>query len=346
MIMIFERNSDIDNYTFDYRKLNENAVDFASVVDLLNKKQTDENMILSPTIKKNNFIDNSLIFNSPIVENILQTIEQLDNFKLTENEVANGIHSHHDCVKKKMLEILDDNFKIGDGIFALSDFELRDLKLSEKEKTLIKPYFTTNELFRYFGDSNNKYWIIYTSSEFKNPAKMKPYPNIKNHLDKFVKVITSDNKPYGLHRARNEKFFKGKKIISLRKCSDSPSFTYTNFDCYVSATFYVIKTMRANQIFLIGFLNSSLCAFWLRYKGKMQGNNYQIDKEPLLNIPIPVVTEGLQKPIINFVNQILNIKKVNPQAKTTALEQEIDQLVYKLYGLSEEEIKIVEDGTK
>ena len=35
---------------------------------------------------------------------------------------------------------------------------------------------------------------------------MTPYPNLKAHLDKFIPVITSDNKPYGLHRAREEQF--------------------------------------------------------------------------------------------------------------------------------------------
>ena len=346
MIMLFQRNSVVDNYTFDYRKLNENAVDFSNVVGLLNNKKTDENMIFFPAIIKDNFIDKSLIFNNPVVDNVLQTIEKYDNFRLTENEVAQGVVFPQDFLNKKNNEKLGDIYNVGDGIFALSELELNSLNLTEKEKILIKPYFTTNELFQYFGDSNNKYWIIYTSSEFKNPVKMKLYPNIKNHLDKFVKVITSDNKPYGLHRTRNENFFKGEKIISLRKCSDSPFFTYTNFDCYVSATFYVIKTMRANQVFLTGFLNSSLCAFWLRFKGKMQGNNYQIDKEPLLNIPIPVVTEGLQKLIINLVDQILNAKNANPQVNTTVLEREIDQLIYKLYDLTPEEIKIVEGGTK
>jgi len=43
---------------------------------------------------------------------------------------------------------------------------------------------------------------------------------------------------------------------------------------------------------------------------------------------------------------ILTIKKANPQADTTALEAEIDQLVYELYGLTEEEIAIVEESTQ
>ncbi len=49
-----------------------------------------------------------------------------------------------------------------------------------------------------------------------------------------------------------------------------------------------------------------------------------------------------EKEIVSFVNEILNCKKTNPQTETTDLENQIDQLVYKLYDLTEEEIKIVE----
>jgi len=344
MIMMFEKNKKSDDYTFDYRKLNQYAVKFSDVIDILNKKHTGQNEIFSPLVKNDAYLDRPLLFNKPIVEDILTKIENYDNFKLTNNEVANGIHSHHDNVKKKMLNYLDDTFNIGDGIFALSNFELQSLKLTEKEKTLIKPYYLTNEMFKYFGNPNNRNWIIYTSSDYNNPEKMTHYPNIKKHLDRFVKVITSDNKPYGLHRARNEDFFKGEKIISLRKCSNKPSFTYTDFDCYVSAAFYIIKTSKVNHVFLTAFLNSSLCAYWLRYKGKMQGNNYQIDKQPLLNIPIPNISKKAEDKIIDLAHQIINKKKENFQINTTNLEIEIDKLVYKLYSLNEEEIRIIESS--
>jgi len=46
--------------------------------------------------------------------------------------------------------------------------------------------------------------------------------------------------------------------------------------------------------------------------------------------------------IESLVNQILAAKKQNPEADTSQLEKEIDQLVYRLYGLTEEEIEIVE----
>ena len=169
----------------------------------------------------------------------------------------------------------------GKGIFNLSDEEYKELELSTEEQKLIKPFYTSTELHRYYADEKNKLWVIYTDSKFKNKAKMKPYPKIKAHLDRFSAVITSDNKPYGLHRARCEDFFKGEKILSLRK-TIAPCFTYTDFDCYVSQSYNVIKTSRFNLKSLVAILNSSVIRFWLRYKGKMQGNNFQVDKEPLL----------------------------------------------------------------
>ena len=76
----------------------------------------------------------------------------------------------------------------------------------------------------------------------------------------------------------------------------------------------------------------------------MQGDNFQIDKEPLLQIPIINATFEQQQPIITLVNQILSTKKENPVADTSVLEREIDELVYGLYGLTEEEVGIIEGG--
>jgi adenine-specific DNA-methyltransferase len=46
----------------------------------------------------------------------------------------------------------------------------------------------------------------------------------------------------------------------------------------------------------------------------------------------------------DLVSQIHNAKKQDPAADTCALEKEIDQLVYQLYGLTDEEIKMVEQN--
>ena len=97
--------------------------------------------------------------------------------------------------------------------------------------------------------------------------------------------------------------------------------------------------------FLTGVLNSDLIAFWLKNKGKMQGSNYQVDKAPLKGIPLPLISLEKQQPFIILVNQILTTKKANPQADTTTLERKIDVLVYQLYGLTWDEVQVVENSS-
>lgn len=342
MIMIFRNNGSNDNYSFDLRRLIGDKLTFTDALDLIEKKKTLKNELLSPIISKDNFYGKSLTFSNNILEVVLDKIRQRSNFNLTKNEVANGIHPHYDYVSKASKNILGPNFKVGQGIFVLSENEKIDLTLNEKELKIVKPYFTTAQLRKWYGNKENKEWIIYTDSKFKNAVNINPYPNIKRHLDQFQNVITSSNKPYGLHRARNEYFFKNQKIIALRKCVGEPIFTYTDFDCYVSATFYVIKSERIDLKYLTAIFNSKLVAFWLRNKGKMQGRNYQLDKEPLLDIPIYKTAKNEQKPFIKLVDYILYITSQPSYTSTDLayaeerlmvnfLENLINAMVYELY---------------
>ena len=341
MIMLFEKNNTENNYVFDYRTLQENSVK-QDMLELLKKHKTDKTNYLNPKINRQNLAGKLLTFsgNEAIFEKIANEKVYLDD-----KEATNGIHTHHDFVNKKIHNSFP-QLPLGKGIFVLTDDELKSMKLSKNEMNLIKPYFISDEISRYYTDKKNENWIIYTTSDFKDGVEIKKYQKIKEHLDSVKLAITSDNKPYGLHRAREEHFFKGEKIISQRKCVEKPVFSYNNFDCYVPAMYYIIQTSRWNMKFLTGVLNSKLIAFWLKNKGKMQGSNYQVDKEPLLSIPLPNpknILEAQQQKIIAIVDQILAIKKSDSSADTTALESQIDQLVYKLYNLTDEEIKIVEE---
>ena len=59
-------------------------------------------------------------------------------------------------------------------------------------------------------------------------------------------------------------------------------------------------------------------------------------------LPIPSVNQTQQNEIINIVDKILYANKNDNHTDTTLLEQEIDKLVYELYSLTEEEIRVVE----
>ena len=337
MVMLFEKNTTADKYTFDYRTLLAEA-DKDDMLSLIQKQSTGKTKYLTPKIDRT--VLNGKLLTFSCNDDILEKIASGKLF-LQADEATNGIHTHHDCVNNKIHREFPD-LPVGKAIFVLTQSEKDALNLSKNEFGLVKPFYASDEISRYYTNPKNKNWIIYTGSEFKKENSMDSYPNLKAHLDCVKKAITSDNAPYGLHRAREEHFFKGAKIVSLRKCVDKPCFSYSEFDCYVPAMYYVIQTSRWNMKFLTGVLNSKLIAFWLKNKGKMQGSNYQVDKEPLLNIPLPSATPAQQKPIIALVDKILAAKKANPQAGTSKDEAKIDCLVYALYGLTEDEIKIVE----
>jgi tRNA1(Val) A37 N6-methylase TrmN6 len=341
MVMQFQKNKNENDYSFDYRKLYSEAK-FSDVMELLHKKQNKNAEYLTPTVVRNNLKDAFLVFSAD--ENIFSKIRHGKVF-LTKKEIAQGVVFPQDFLNKKNKNILGNNFSVGEGIFGLSNQEKQDLQLSEKELKLIKPYYTTKQIHRYYSNSINSLWLIYTDSSFKNVHSMDKYPKLKRHLDKYKKIITSDNKPYGLHRAREERFFKSEKVIALRKCVDRPLFSYSTFDCYISQAFYIIKTERFNMKYLLGLFNSKLMMFWLKNKGKMQGDNFQLDKEPLLAMPIQPITKEREKSFTALVDQIIDAKAADLQADTSVLEARIDKMVYELYGLSEAEIKIVE-GTK
>lgn len=347
MIMSFQKTKPPKNYEFHFAKITTQTPIYEDALSLLKNEKTQNNEILKINLTPKKFIDKTLNFTKSDYEELFNKIQKYGKFYLEEKEVANGIHPHYDFINNRINSNHNFAFKIGQGIFGLSEEEKEKLKLTKLENNLVKPYYDTQNFLKFFFKKNNHQWLIYTNSSFKNPNSMDDYPNLKKHLDKFQNVITSDNKPYGLHRARDEKFFTGSpRIVALRKCVGEPKFSYVDFDCYVSATFYVIKTQRINVKYLTAILNSKLVAFWLKHKGKMQGNNYQIDKEPLLNIPI-VDTNSKNKKLadelINLVDEILKAKEQDKNANTQELENKINSLVYKLYNLTEDEIKIIEN---
>jgi adenine-specific DNA-methyltransferase len=109
---------------------------------------------------------------------------------------------------------------------------------------------------------------------------------------------------------------------------------------------HVITQNNDNNLslkYLLALLNSKLLDYYHYLLNPEKGEALaEIKKENVAKLPIKVITDQQQKPFIKLVDQILKIKQSDPNADTSQLEREIDLLVYELYGLTEEEIKIVE----
>lgn len=91
--------------------------------------------------------------------------------------------------------------------------------------------------------------------------------------------------------------------------------------------------------FLLGIMNSRYADVLLT---NLRGGDYHIYPEHIRNIPIPIASKEEQLPIIKLANSILTAKRENPSVDTIEQEREIDKIVYQLYGLTEDEIRIIE----
>ncbi len=310
MIFVLKKKLNPGKYKVDYRKIQDKKIDEDQLANLL-QSDFEVNSDIScksfrAGIDPEKTRDKPINFSGTAVNSVLNKIKKKSNYNLKDEAIRTGIDVHQDFVKERHLNELDDSgIKKGDGIFVISDQEKEKMNLSETELEYIKPYYTTEQLHRYYGDSQNNYWIIYTTSGIEE--YIDDLPRIKAHFDQFADIITSDHAPYGLHRAREEKFFRGEKIISLRKTA-KPHFTYTNFDCYVSQTYYVIKSEVINLKFLTGLLNSKVIYFWLKNRGKIQGDNLQVDKAPLLKLPLLKPEKDEQNVLAEKVEEIIEKK--------------------------------------
>lgn len=339
MIMMFQKDRISDDYSFDYRKLIAYKATEKEAISILNKV-SNNGECYRPIIRRVNFYGKNITFNQST--NIFDKITNYPHIiYLTNKEIAQGIVFPQDTLNKKNQQILGSEFYVNQGIFVLNNSELESLSLNKNELSLIKPYYTNKNIEKYYAQKNNKYWTIYTDSSFRNPNSLNNYPHIKAHLDRFLPIFTSDNKPYGLHRAREKQLFINNKIIAVRKSVGHPMFAYCDFECYLSQTFNIIQTNRINLKYLTGLLNSKLIEFWLKNRGKMQGANYQLDKEPLQQIPIAVPSDKMQEAVIRIVDYILIIKSlssniiidqyVDNDLIVRQLEKVIDALIYEIY---------------
>ncbi|MBI3960908.1 MAG: Eco57I restriction-modification methylase domain-containing protein, partial [Chloroflexi bacterium] len=101
--------------------------------------------------------------------------------------------------------------------------------------------------------------------------------------------------------------------------------------------------------FMAGYCNSTLFMFfYAQFFGslRMSGGYYQFQSPQFRVLPFKKPDASIDARVSGFVKDILTAKERNPDADTTALEREIDQLVYQIYGLTAEEIAIVEEATR
>lgn len=200
-----------------------------------------------------------------------------------------------------------------------------------------------------------------TPPQTKEIRKNKPFTSVEKkseewspfydgkHIGRFVNYWNKDNWiKYGewLAAPRDSTIFEGEKILARKIVSDRLIATYIPEKSYCNTLLFIIKLQDESYTYkgMLAILNSKLIGWYYRKKFQINPEDTfpQILIRDINQFPIPKLTSNFEKESNSCINKILNAKKQNPEADTTELESEIDRLVYELYGLSEEEIGIVE----
>ncbi|EFB0718535.1 class I SAM-dependent DNA methyltransferase, partial [Campylobacter coli] len=229
---------------------------------------------------------------------------------------------------------------------------------AEKERTakLIRKMLRGRDIKRYSYEWAGL-WVINTHNGYKNQngekveaINIEYYPSLKKHFDEFYpqleKRADKGLTPYNLRNCAYIEEFEREKIVYSEIVRKPQFYLDTKLNFYAEATSFILT--GENLKYLIAFLNNDFVAFIFKtfYAGGNLGENgFRYKKAFLEKLPIPKINSKNQKiadELINLVDEILKVKEQDKNANTQELENKINSLVYKLYNLTEDEIKIIE----
>ncbi|RVY89267.1 class I SAM-dependent DNA methyltransferase [Helicobacter pylori] len=239
----------------------------------------------------------------------------------------------------------------------------------ERERTerLIKPILRGKDIKRYSYEWAHL-WVIFIPWHFPNTGSPKSmekneqdfsihypiiYAHLLSHKDKLLKRNKDETGKryewYCLQRwaANYLQDFEKEKIVYPCIMAKEPCFVYEEKGFYAPAPANIITGDKIEIKYITALLNSKCIYFAMRKFYMGGGIEGELKTNNLEKIPIPKITEKNQEladKITDCTKQILALKGKDPKANTQKLEKEIDALVYQLYNLTDEEIKIIENG--
>ncbi|MDI6834071.1 MAG: TaqI-like C-terminal specificity domain-containing protein, partial [Bacteroidales bacterium] len=235
-----------------------------------------------------------------------------------------------------------------------------------RTEAIIKPILRGRDIKRYYYEWAGL-WVIFIpwhfplhndtsiqgASEKAENEFIRQYHSVYNHLLKYKESLSKRNKEetgiryewYALQRCAatyHSEFEKEKVVYPNMSMELQATYDANNMLCNQKA--FIITGF--NLKYIIALFNSKMEFWYFRKIGAMLGSSgYEMSKIFIRNLPLPPITQSNQSivsQIESLVDNILAAKKENHAAYTSEWEKEIDELVYKLYDLTEEEIAIVE----
>ncbi|WP_257904607.1 type IIG restriction/modification system [Campylobacter lari] len=238
---------------------------------------------------------------------------------------------------------------------------------AEKERTakLIRKMLRGRDIKRYSYEWAGL-WVIFIPWHFPNVEKPKTmleneqdlkeqYSSLYNHLLSHKEKLSNRNKAetgiryewYCLQRwgANYYQEFEKEKI-GWQRVTQEPSFILENERVLLDSMAFMVGNSKNELKYLLGFLNSSLIFYYFKNIGHLYSDKgFLLSNQYVEKFPIPKINsknEKLANELISLVDEILVLKEQDKNANTKTQEDKINSIVYKLYNLNEEEIKIIE----
>ena len=247
------------------------------------------------------------------------------------------------------------------------------IKLNKINSEVVKPVLHGKNIQKYCNTWNGEY-LIFIPWHFPiqddqrvqidlNLAEREfelKFPEMFNYLRKYKDELSARNKEevgkryewYALQRSASTYYsdFKEEKIV-WREITSTQSFCLGDKDYLVLAPAAFLTSKNINLKSLLAILNSKLILWYFsRLAHNLGESGLEWKKSKIETLHIPDLLAGKSAAAVKklevLCNEIITTKRNLPQADITPIENQINQMVYKLYGLTPEEIKLVENNEK
>ncbi|EAI7262688.1 class I SAM-dependent DNA methyltransferase [Campylobacter lari] len=348
-------------------KVFESATVDTSILSFEKAKTKDNSFkYLAPNtelLKENDFSIESILNFNKIAQNSLSKESFTFNDEST-NTLKAKIEKHGTPLKDWHGLNINYGIKTGYNEAFIITTEKRDEILAkckdeaEKERTakLIRKMLRGRDIKRYSYEWAGL-WVINTHNGYKSKSGEKveainidEYPSLKQHLKPYYKTLekrTDKGKtPYNLRNCAYLEEFEKEKI-GWQRVTQEPSFILENECVLLDSMAFMVGNSKNELKYLLGFLNSSLIFYYFKNIGHLYSDKgFLLSNQYVEKFPIPKINsknEKLANELISLVDEILNLKEQDKNANTKTQEDKINSIVYKLYNLTEEEIKIIEN---
>jgi type I restriction-modification system DNA methylase subunit len=354
----------------------QNAATFPAIFLTQNLSPKEQNFIYAP-VKQLSF--SSLEEEVKTIGQLLNSASLKDNtWTLTNNSetgIIEKINSVGVLLGKYINQEIFWGLKTGLNKAFVIDEKTKNVLLAKDEKNseIIKPFVIGDEIRKYRINSQGKFlilipkgWTNKKSGDAKNKWRwfQENYPSIVEHLTPFLEdgEKRGDKGDYWweLRACDYLSEFEKPKIIYPDIAKES-RMTFDTSGIYVGNTGYIIPK---NDLYLLGILNSKLIFNYYKRISTVigdadKGGRLRWFRQDVFRIPIrsinfaDPVDKARHDRMVALVTQMLDLNKRLQDAKLEhektllsrqieATDAAIDTLVYELYGLTEEEIKVVE----